>query len=100
MEDRKNKIQINTVLINSIAETDVLQRIETSTLIELHEKKNVSGLMANAESRSPNQSETAELERKEVQALNYTFDLPIHTPTPAIIFTLGAMYTKQRIDKK
>ena len=29
MEDRKNKIQINTVLINSIAETDVLRRIET-----------------------------------------------------------------------
>ena len=56
--------------------------------------------MANAESWSPNQSETAESERIEVQALNHMFDLPIHTPTPAIIFTLGAMYTKQRIDKK
>ena len=91
---------MNTVLINSIAESDVLRKIETSTLIELHEKKNVSALMANAESWSLNRGETAELERIEVQALKYMFDLPIHTPTPAIIFTLGAMYTEQRIDKK
>ena len=61
---------------------------------------NYTSLMANAESWSPNQSETAELEQIEVQALNYMFDLLIHTPTPAITFTLGAMYTKQRIDKK
>ena len=100
LESRKNKIQMNTVLINSIAESEVLRRIETSSLLELHEKKNVSGLMANAESWSLNRGETAELERIEVQALKYMFDLPTHTPTPAIIFTLGAMYTKQRIDKK
>ena len=100
LESRKNKIQMNTVLINSIAESEVLRRIETSTLIELHEKKNVPGLMANAGSWSLNRSETAELERIEVQALKYMFDLPTHTPTPAIIYTLGAMYTKQRIDKK
>ena len=100
LEARRNKIQMNTVLINSIAESDVLRKIETSTLIELHEKKNVSALMANAESWSLNRGETAELERIEVQALKYMFDLPIHTPTPAIIFTLGAMYTEQRIDKK
>ena len=56
--------------------------------------------MANAESWNLNRGETAELERIEVQALKYMFDLPIHTSTPAIIFTLGAMYTKQRIDKK
>ena len=28
------------------------------------------------------------------------FDLPIHTPTAAIIFTLGVPFTKQRIDKR
>ena len=28
------------------------------------------------------------------------FDLPVHTPTPAIIYTLGTLYTSLRIEKK
>ena len=36
----------------------------------------------------------------EIQALKHLFDLPIHTPTPAILYSLGIPYTCQRLDKK
>ena len=32
--------------------------------------------------------------------MKYLFDLPLHTPTPAILYTFGIRYTKQRVDHK
>ena len=100
LESRKTKTQTTTVTINSIAASEVLRGIETNVLIELHEKITVMGLLTNAESWSLNRSEKIELERIEIQALKYIFDLPAHTPTPAILFTLGTLYTNHRVDKK
>ena len=100
IETRKNKVFTITVGINAIAGTDVLRRIETPVLLELHEKMIIPALLANAETWVLNKSECTELERIETQTLKHLFDLPVHTPTPAIIFTLGTMYTKIRIDIK
>ena len=100
LESRKNKLQVTTVTVNSIAASEVLRGIETSVLIELHEKVVIPGLLANAESWSLNRGEKIEIERMETQALKYFFDLPIHTPTPAILYSLGTLYTNQRIDQK
>ena len=66
-----------------------------NVLIELHETVNIPGLLANAESWSLNRSEKTELERTEIQALKFLFDLPAHTPTPAIIFSVGTLFTTQ-----
>ena len=32
--------------------------------------------------------------------MKYLFDLPSHTPTPAILFSFGLLYTAHRVDKK
>ena len=40
------------------------------------------------------------LEKIEIQAIKHLFDLPAHTPTPAILYSLGIPYTCQRLDKK
>ena len=40
-----------------------------------------------------------EIERVEIQALKNIFKLPTQTPNTAVIFTLGTLYTKQRIDQ-
>ena len=32
--------------------------------------------------------------------MKYLFDLPAHTPTPAIVFAFGLLYTNIRVDKK
>ena len=40
------------------------------------------------------------MEKIEIQAIKHLFDLPIHTPTPAIIFSFGLLYTRYRIETK
>ena len=100
IEVRKNKIIASVVSINTIAACDTLRRIETSVLLELHEKVILSALLTNAEAWTLNISNQDELNRTEIQALKYMFDLPAHTPTPAIIYSLGTLYTHHRIAKK
>ena len=47
-----------------------------------------------------NRGEKAELEKIEIQALKHLFDLPAHTPTPAIMHILGTLYTDHRVELK
>ena len=97
---KKVKVQAATVTINTIASGEVLYRIETSVLLELHEKILISSLLNNSESWNLLKGEEDELEKIEVQALKHLFDLPLHTPTVAILFTFGTLYTRQRVDQK
>ena len=100
IETRKNKTFAATCGINSIAGTSVLRKIETKVILELHDKVILSALLTNAEAWTLNKSEKDEIERIEIQTLKMLFDLPIHTPTPAIIHTFGTLYTNLRIEKK
>ena len=97
---RQKKLQGTTVLINTIASGEVLNKIETTSILELHEKKSISGLLTNSESWVLNKGETERLEKAEIRAFKNLFRLPIHTPTAAIIYTFGLLFTKQRIDKR
>lgn len=100
IEDRKNKIFASTMTIKAIAAGEVLKKIETSVLLQLHDTVNLPGLLTNSETWNLLKGEKDELERIEIQAIKYLFDLPTHTPTPAIIFTFGTLYTSQRVEKK
>ena len=96
---RKNKLTAAITTINAIAETDTLRRIETTVLLELHEKITIPILLNNAESWNLNKGELERLEKIEIQVIKHLFDLPAHTPTPAILYSLGIPYTAQRLDK-
>ena len=100
INSRKIKMQVTTILINSIAAAEVLNRMETRVLLDLHEKKSISGLINNSECWNLNKGDEQELEKTEVQALKYMFDLPVHIPTVAIIYSFGLLFTKQRVDQK
>ena len=100
IEARKIKTQATTINVNSIASTKVLRKIESSVLLELHEKVTIPGLVANAESWSLSKAEIKEIERVEYQALRSMFDLPLHIPIPALLFTFGTMYTNLRIETR
>ena len=100
IETRKNKTQATTIQINSIASTEVLKQIESMVLLELHDKITIPSLLANSESWILNKGETNDLEKIEFQALRNLFDLPCHTPNPALLFTLGTIYTDLRMEKK
>ena len=97
---RKNKLKGTTINIKTIAANEVLNSVETAVLLELHEKISVASLLNNAESWTLNKGEEEDMEKIEVQALKNLFDLPLHIPTNALIYTFGILYTKQRIDLK
>ena len=96
IEARQRKLQS----INTVASGEVLNRIETAVILDLHEKRIISGFLTNSESWKLNKSDNERLEKAEIRAIKSLFRLPIHTPTPAIIYTFGLLYTKQRIDKR
>ena len=100
IESRKIKTYTTTISINSIASTEVLRQMETSVLLQLHEKITIPGLLANSESWSLSKTEYAEIEKIEYQALRNLFDLPLHIPIPALIFTFGTLFTQLRIEKQ
>ena len=100
IEKRKGKITASTVTITTIASNEILNSIETAVLIELHEKINISTLLTNSESWTLNKGEIEELERIETQAIKNLFNLPVHIPTPALIFAFGTLYTGFRIQTK
>ena len=98
LTSRKTKLQATTTHIHTIASSETLNKIETAVLLELHEKVSIASLLNNSESWNLNKGEEETAEKIEIQALKDLFDLPLHTPTAAIIFTFGTLYTKQRID--
>ena len=100
LEARKNKMTSSIVSINTIASSDVLRGIETSVLLELHDKVILSALLTNAEAWTLTSGNKDDLNKTEVQALKFMFDLPAHTPTPAIIYSFGTIYTHLRFDQK
>ena len=86
--------------ISTIASSDVLHRIETPVLLELHDKVNISALLSNSESWTLLKCKQKEIEKAEIQCLKHLFDLPVRTPIVAIIYTLGTLFTNIRVDQK
>ena len=83
-----------------IATNEVLNKIETPVLLELHEKISVPSLLNNAEAWDLTMTEQKEIEQIEISAIKSLFNLPLKTPTPAIIYTFGLLYTDVRIHNK
>ena len=100
IKTRKTKIQATATNVKAMAGSHVLNRIGTSVLLELHDKTIIPCLLNNAETWNLKKSEEEELERIEVQTLKNLFDLPLHTPTAAILFSFGILHTSQKIEKK
>ena len=100
LKSRKVKLQATTIHINTIATSEILNKIETSVLLELHEKISIPILLSNSESWCLNKGDQSELETIEIQTLKSLFDLPVHTPTAAVIYSFGTLYTKIRVDQK
>ena len=95
---RKQKTQATTTSINTISSSEILNRVESLVLLELHERLTIPALLNNAESWVLNKTEMEEIERVEMQALKQLFKLPTHTPNVAVTFIFGTLLTKQRID--
>ena len=91
---------ITTLSITTIASSEVLNRIETAVLLELHEKISIPTLLNNAESWDLLIGEQKDLQQIEIANIKCLFNLPTKTPTPAILHSLDIPYTNDRIAKK
>ena len=100
LKARKDKINAATANVKAQAGSQVLNRVGTTVLLELHDKRLISSLLNNAESWNLNKGEEEELEKIEIQTIKNLFDLPLHTPTVAILFSFGILHTTQKIEKK
>ena len=69
-------------------------------LHKLHEKINVSGLLTNAEAWTLLKGERKDLDQIELSTIKNLFDLPVNTPNPGIIYTLGLLYANIRVDQR
>ena len=61
IKSRKQKLQATVASINTIASNEVLNRVESITLLELHERIAIPGLLNNSQSWVLNKTETSEL---------------------------------------
>ena len=100
IEARCRKIHTSTRNINTIGGNEVMRGIEASVLLELHEKINVPSLITNSETWILSKYEEKEIDKIEIKALKRLFSLPTTTPTPAVIFAFGILYTTCRIHEK
>ena len=60
------KTQASTATINTIASNEILNKVESLVLLELHERITIPGLLNNAEAWVLNKTESDELERIEI----------------------------------
>ena len=100
IEARKLKLQSSTVQITAIGSNEVLRGVQASTIIMLHETMNLPKLLINAETWVLSKGDLKELNKIGVQCLKRLFSLPSTTPTAAVIYSFGALYTSIHIDQK
>ena len=104
LENRRNRTISTTISIKTIATNDVFRDIGTAVLMQLHDTNTLSALLTNCESWTLLKKENEQLQQIEIQSIKLLFDLPSHTPTPAptpaLIYTLGLLYTSLRVEKR
>ena len=66
IKSRRQKTQASTATINTIASNEILNKVESLVLLELHERITIPGLLNNAEAWVLNKTESDELERIEI----------------------------------
>ena len=100
LEKRREKTISTTISIKTLATNDTLNEIGTTVIMELHETNTLSALLTNCESWTLLKKDKEDLEQMEIQSIKLLFDLPAHTPTPALLYTFGLLYTALRVEKR
>ena len=67
-------------------------------ILELYDSCVVPSFLYNAESWTLTTSDESELDKLGIRVLKRLFDLPEKTPSPAVIYSLGALFITQKID--
>ena len=100
IDDREIKVMAATRKIVGLCGNNMIQRIELTALLKLHETCTLATLLTNSETWTLNQGERQRLQKIELWALKKILNVPITTPTPAIWFATGFLLTPILIDRR
>ena len=85
INERKGKAMAATISINTVASGEVLNQIEISVLLELHERVTIATLLNNAEAWVLNVQDTKELEHIEITCLKSQTYQQTHQHRPSFM---------------
>ena len=98
IEKRFNQVQGMLRQINTTASSNVMKAIESKVILQLYDSCVIPSFLTNAESWTLPTSDELELDKLGIRTLKRLFDLPEKTPSPSVIYSLGALYITQKID--
>ena len=97
---KENKLQQAIRQINTTASSDIMYGIETTVILELYETCALASFLNNCESWTLTPTEEKNMDRIGLQAVKRLFNILNTTPSTAIIYNLGLLYTTQSIDHR
>ena len=98
LNERENKVKCTVQAIMTCGKSDIMKKIETAVLLKLHDSVTLPALLYGAETWLLTSEDRKRVDRMELWAWKHMLNLPITTPTPAVIFSTGALYASIRID--
>ena len=100
LENRKIKLQGTTRRVLASSQIDVLQRMRTKNILQLHETFTISAILTNCETWTLTKTDRNKLDKMEIWAYKKLLGLPVTTPTAAVIFETRSMFTSIRVINK
>ena len=97
IENRKIRLQRATRRVLANSQIEIMKRIETKTLLQLHEAITIPSILINCESWTLSKTDRNSLDKLEIWAFKKLLGLPITTPTAAVMFESRAPYTSIRV---
>ena len=98
LNERENKVKCTVQAIMTCGKSDIMKKIETAVLLKLHDSVTLPALLYGAETWLLTSDERKRVDKMELWAWKHMLNLPVTTPTPAVVFSTGALYASIRID--
>ena len=100
IEERENRVKMVTRKVISMCSNEILNRIEMWALMKLHETTTVSSFLTNSESWVLSSTQRNKIDRIELWALKKILNVPVTTPTVAVMMVSGTLFATERIDQR
>ena len=100
IDERCEKVKTTVRGITTFCKNEIVKRIGTKVILQLHEAETVPTLLYNSETWTLNASEKKTLDQIEIYAWKKMIGLPHTTPTAGIILTSGSLFASTRIESK
>ena len=100
LEEKSKKVKATVREIISCGRSDIMKKIETKVLLQLHETITIPSLLSSTETWTLNKEIAKKINMIELWALKKMFGLPPTTPSVAVIHSTGTLYAEIRVRKK